>query len=134
MATCARCDNCRSWVRLDPGDLYQDEERMLLEDGQSFVGTCRRHPPTVDGTALHHLAVARMARTSHANDDHANAHLWEASRWPVTYEDDWCGDHQSVEALSANVHADWLEEHGQRQAAAMLRQAFPMDDGRGGEA
>ena len=35
--------------------------------------------------------------------------------------------------LTANVYADWLEENGQHQAAAMLRQAFPIDDGTGSD-
>lgn len=36
------------------------------------------------------------------------------------------------DALSANVYADWLEEHGESRAAAKLRSAFPIDDGKGG--
>lgn len=28
----------------------------------------------------------------------------------------------------ANVYADWLEDHGQHEAARMLREAFPLGD------
>jgi uncharacterized protein (TIGR02996 family) len=33
--------------------------------------------------------------------------------------------------LPANVYADWLDERGESKAAAMLREAFPLDDGTG---
>lgn len=36
--------------------------------------------------------------------------------WPQTVPD----------PLSANVYADWLEEHGEEKAAEMLRAAFPL--------
>jgi uncharacterized protein (TIGR02996 family) len=34
------------------------------------------------------------------------------------------------DALTANVYADWLEDNGEPAAAAKLRAAFPLDDGR----
>lgn len=35
-----------------------------------------------------------------------------------------------VSHTTANVYADYLEEHGEWKAAQMLREAFPLDDGR----
>jgi hypothetical protein len=31
-----------------------------------------------------------------------------------------------LDPLPANVYADWLEEHGEHRAAALLREAFPL--------
>lgn len=39
---------------------------------------------------------------------------------------------RKLDSLPANVYADWLDEHGESRAAAKLRVAFPLDDGRAG--
>lgn len=36
----------------------------------------------------------------------------------------------SLDRPRANVYADWLEERGQYVAARLLREAFPLDDGK----
>ncbi len=36
----------------------------------------------------------------------------------------------SLDPVSANVFADWLEEQGESKAARMLREAFPFCDGK----
>lgn len=33
---------------------------------------------------------------------------------------------ESLDPAPANVYADWLEDHGEYKAAAMLRKAFPL--------
>ena len=48
-------------------------------------------------------------------------------RWPRDLRPAVC------DPLSATVHADWLEENGEAQAAAKLRKAFPLPPAGGPE-
>jgi len=93
------CRQCRFWLQLHPDDLYPAEESQLIDgeaEGDTFIGECRRHPPTVDGMALHQLGSKRMKESGYGNDDLVHAHLWQASHWPMTYETDWCGAYRPV--------------------------------------
>jgi hypothetical protein len=92
-----RCRACRFWVPLERGDLYPQEESLLVdEDGAGgervVIGTCRRYPPALDGALVLRLGERRMAVTRHGNDDLANVHSRDASCWPLTEESDWCGE------------------------------------------
>jgi hypothetical protein len=37
---------------------------------------------------------------------------------------------QHLDPVPANIYADFLDEHGEHRAAAMLREAFPLADGK----
>jgi hypothetical protein len=37
---------------------------------------------------------------------------------------------QHLDPVPANIYADWLDEHGEYRAATMLREAFPLADGK----
>jgi uncharacterized protein (TIGR02996 family) len=39
----------------------------------------------------------------------------------------WC--RRPTNVLTANVYADFLDDHGHHEAAALLRQAFPLETG-----
>jgi hypothetical protein len=51
-------------------------------------------------------------------------------RWPNF----WCEVRRVGDPVTANVFADFLEENGEARAAALLRSAFPLADGKDGGA
>lgn len=91
-----RCNTCRFWKRIDKDDLTDSENCFCDnkgEDDSSFVllGECRRHPPQLD-SGLKLPGDGVQGRTSDA--------YW-SSRFPVTFDDDWCGEHQPAPTPSA---------------------------------
>ena len=73
--TCARC---RFWQRLRAdADEWGTDHGYDVVDGTT--GMCRRFPP-----------VGRRP-----DQDTKSSHSWDAAKaahWPVTWEDDWCGE------------------------------------------
>jgi hypothetical protein len=72
------CSACRFWRRLEQdADEFGFARDYEVPDGST--GVCRRYPPS----------------TRRADIDHASSHSWDAARgayWPVTWDDDWCGE------------------------------------------
>ena len=87
------CETCRWWVRLNEGDLFDEESGCLTTDGRVHVGECRRFPPSVDYVELSRLANRRMASAGTANDGLANAHRNLATGFPITHDVTFCGEH-----------------------------------------
>src|SRR5215471_5602637 len=108
-----------------------EDEAARLEVGERVTYSTRKRVREVaEGTvaAVSHTRLGLLyVRVRPAGRDSLGRRLGTVRRWaPEVLHA------AGPDALSANVYADWLAEQGQHQAAAMLRQAFPMDDGRGG--
>lgn len=70
-----QCRSCRFWFR--------DEDTE-----QTHIGHCRRFPPVMVGEVLAHSAVdVGSTPTDEAFDPVA----WY---FPITFEDQWCGEYQ----------------------------------------
>lgn len=74
------CDTCHWWHLLDP-----DGEGVEADGGYkvSDVGTgrCRRYPP-------------KLRRGPNFETDSSDAA--GAAIWPITWDEDWCGEHRPV--------------------------------------
>lgn len=103
------CGSCRFWDR-------------RLDRVES--GNCRRRPPVI----LECVAAANIS----AEGDLDSADLELATRYPITFIDDWCGDHDiSSEAVrrqqdaAGALHA---EQDLDRRYVAALVPPPPADD------
>lgn len=64
------CENCRFW-----------------KDRMRAVGECRRRPPIIVD------AGAKKALQEESWSEVVDS-LWDYSRWPKTFDLDWCGEHE----------------------------------------
>ncbi len=75
------CDGCQWWKRETYNGENEDVRAMVTKRGQ-----CRRH------------AAQAMIGTDH--DSQGQAIHCGAFEWPITQEDDWCGDWDKKEEES----------------------------------
>lgn len=68
-----QCKTCRFWFNYDPGTV----------DNPPEFGYCRRYPPIIDPA---------MCLTDHSDTQGV---AFAATRFPVTYFEEWCGEWQS---------------------------------------
>ncbi len=77
----ASCQVCRFW------DRYGDSQLG------AHLGDCRRHPPRISETLL----KQRMPGRGIALDEvELELTLYPPSAFPVTHEESWCGEHQTI--------------------------------------
>lgn len=100
-----------------------DEEARTVKRGQTLLWFRQGHPPALVRvrnilpgfrSSERGFSIARLDRPGHAA-----ASLSENLQLIPRHQPD-----------AANVYADFLEEAGEPRAAALLRQAFPLADGR----
>jgi hypothetical protein len=73
-----RCATCRFWKAVED------------QEGEDLRGECRRLPPTFNAPAARRWFVSWSG-------EHADAmgrEDYSEGFWPLTWDDDWCGEHQ----------------------------------------
>ncbi len=108
-----------------------DEEALALKEGDRvrFELDPRRNPHWEDGEVIRvhaydngtrcRIVVRRLKLNS---KNRPFQHYWRKPGSVMILA--------KVDCVTANVFADFLEEHGEHRAAQMLRQAFPFCDGK----
>lgn len=88
-----RCEACRFWERTSKGELYPFEGPPDTDEdtGEPLIGQCQRHPPTLVGLLVDRCLKLPLYANNHATHN-ASTVIRHASRWPVTWIDDWCGE------------------------------------------
>lgn len=82
-----RCETCRFWQALE-------QDRQENED--NLIGDCRRRPPRfVPHVFERQAAPVHFSRT--ASEDERD--LYEATRFPLTDADEWCGEFEWLPSL-----------------------------------
>jgi hypothetical protein len=82
-----RCSTCRFW--------QADADYSF---GDPTYGRCRKAPPTLIQPVLLHL-MPKPSYGDHVDPDLTTMNIFDASQWPVTEGDSWCGSfaHKSSE-------------------------------------
>jgi hypothetical protein len=92
-----RCDGCRFWVRIHEDMLHRVESSIFeVEDGKVPVGECHRFPPKLDGAAYEVLHQKRLSESGFPGFDQPIASAWQASKFPILDESDWCGEFEAA--------------------------------------
>ncbi len=85
----ANCETCQWWQQLDPNG-----EGAATDGGYTVsdfgTGLCRRMPPWL------------KLRPDPATD---SADAAAAAIWPVTWDEDWCGEYQPRDPLIPDIRA-----------------------------
>ncbi len=100
--------------KLNPGDYVE-----VRISGKPTLAEVVMVHPRLDTTGDQLIMMRRKGRRCHG---------WYYPRFSR-----WSNEIRRADALNptdANVFADWLEEHGEPRAAAMLREAFPFCEGK----
>lgn len=108
----ARCENCRFWRRTARDTIYPAEEQFPIfseeVDDLCVVGECRRFPPVLDASLLAEGRAERVQQTGH-NYDRPTVDGWLATKFPITLNADWCGEHQPIRAPEPKAPLDFLD-------------------------
>ena len=73
------CASCRFWDRYVDSTLGQD------------LGDCRRRAPVISD----YILSRRIPQNVRNEMDEVELHLYEASAFPVTQLDSWCGEYEA---------------------------------------
>lgn len=106
-----KCENCRFWQRLRPGQVLEWDALPWSDevDDKVEAGECQRLPPTIIGTILNDSRNLPLYASK-------NLHIPTfgmikfASRFPVTFDCDWCGEWKERDELTGKEPTHAAEE------------------------
>lgn len=95
------CENCRYWERIDKDSVYENDGTDFNDDGEVGEGHCKRYPPVVVSDALRTARDLPLYRGRFAAQT-PSAMVKTATIFPVTFDCDWCGEHQPTPQAGVN--------------------------------